>query len=258
MTNLCQPWATESDVCSPCTDVYASELIDYLQSASEILYELTGHQFNGICTETITPCNSPNTPGWPVLASNDLLRAIYSASSSSLFPWFGCGCHSQATCSCTAHSSIELPRFPIAEVTEVVTTEDGTLDPALYRLDGNFLVRLDTHAWPCCDEDFTITYTWGSAPPLTGIRAAAILACELFMTCNPDAVPGTTCRLPRNITSISRQGVSVIFERLTRVNGPFRFGIPEIDIFLEAFAPYGPGQQSVVMTPDSPSFRRIP
>lgn len=264
MITPCEPWATEADLCSPCDD-YAidSALMDeYLQAASEILYNLSAQQFPGLCDETIRPCTRRSYSSvWPEehRPSTVLLYRNYAA----------CGCRDEDSCSCSSMSSIRLPRSPVQDVTAVkvdgVTLTEGTH----YRLDDyGLLVRLDGENWPCCQDlaladsepdTFSVTYTFGLEPPVIGRRAAAVLACELYMACNPESISGQ-CRLPRNVSQVARQGTTVVlsaFEQFVPRRGrPVYFGIPEIDMFLAAFNPYGRTSKSIVLSPDLPGGSR--
>lgn len=262
--STCSVWATEDDLCSPClgASINSDELDSALATASDILFELSGQQFPGSCREVIRPCtNQPNVfYNW---------RSPWSWTTNSMFwqaspwTWFsGCGCNMDDGCGCSTLATVNMPYYPTTGINSVKV--DGvTLDPTLYRVDDfRYLVRLNdpdgsNPGWPCCQDlhlpstepnTFEIDFSYGRTPPPAGVRAAAVLACELVLACNPGL---GACRLPRNVSSIARQGVSVIFERLTRVTGHFRFGLWEVDTFLEAYAPNGPTPKSIVASPDT-------
>lgn len=255
---LCSNWADVGDLCHPCTDLYDDPDIDLrIQEASELLYMLSGQQFPGECEETIIPCSYrasrqgvPNAGVYP--SSSDRLRAMSLSVT--------CSCHTSASCTCTHVSTILLPRSPIIDVTEVTIDGDPFTD---FELRGRELLRTDDEAWPCCpeDEEVTITYSYGRNPPVTGVRAAAVLACELWLSCSSDENLAGQCRLPRNISALTRQGVSVVFASLTnrRTNQPFALGLLETDVFLAAYAPYGTHPPSVITSPDIPILaRKVP
>lgn len=257
---LCESWATEADLCSPCND-YALDsglMEDFLQSASEVLYMASGQQFPGECSETIRPCSTSYASSRPILGN------------SVAFPFTGCTCGTPDTCGCNNLSQITLPRRDITTIDEVKV--DGDILPTTdYRFDpSSFLVSTTDTRWPCCqdlrlDDDqsgtWSVTYTYGTAPPRIGITAVGVLACELYLACEPEAFPGL-CRLPRNITSVARQGVSVLVRAVADLfvphhNRPIPFGIPEIDIFLAAYNPHGSTAPSVILSPDDPDLGRV-
>lgn len=268
LTLPCSPWATEADLCTPCNDydIDAGLMDDKLQAASEILYELSGRQFPGICDQTIRPCTRRGCTDYGVdsLMNRDALRGRVWG-----FPVPTCGC-SDDPCSCRTLHQIDLPNTPVTEVTSVLV--DGTaLDPSLYRVDDyRYLVRLpdpdgSNPGWPCCQDlnlpsteenTFEVTFSYGMEPPAIGVIAAATLACELYMACEPEAFKGK-CRLPHNVIQVTRQGVSVLVQAVTelfttRIGQPARFGIWEIDLFLRTYNPYGTTGQTAIFSPDVP------
>lgn len=260
---LCEPWASDADLCSPCNDyAFDSALMDdFFQMSSEVLYQLSGQQFPGTCEEVIRPCTRG---AW---------NGIWRDAPLSHFPYrrWGlpvCGCPDDDSCSCTFMSKIALPHYPIISATVKL---DGNTFTAFRIDDQKYLVRTDGERWPCCqdlslpatDEDtWEVSYDWGREVPVAGRRAAGILACELYMACNPEQFEGQ-CRLPRNIVQIARQGVTVLVSSTselftTRTGQPAKFGIWEIDMFLRAFNPYGLTAPTVIITPDeAPVGKRV-
>lgn len=275
-------WATELDLCAPCNDyaIDTSLMDEYLFSATEILYELSAKQFPGILTETIRPCSNHSafTLGlFPSSSPGSIIRgetALLDWSSPGFVrPFAACGCGSFDACSCSFLQTLELPRLPYAIVDVIEVKVDGViLASSSYRVDDfRFLTRTDGNPWPIFQDlslpdtspnTFSVTYTYGRNPPMIGVKASAVLACELYMACNPDDFQGL-CRLPRNITSVARQGVSIVTANaqelfVTRAGQPARFGIWEIDMFLRAFNPHGLSAPTVVLSPDlPPSGKRV-
>lgn len=248
---ICSVWATENDLCDICSDYDAAvDFTPYLQAASEVLYHLSAQQFPGICDITIEPCsNRTSASDLPNLMFRDRL------------PWLACGCLVyRDDCSCAGDPILSLAPTPVTEITEI-TTSDGVLDDSAYELLGNSVIRrIDGDNWPCCDSDFSVAFSYGREPPQLGIQAAAILACELYLSCQPEDV-AKRCRLPRNVVSVSRQGVSIVIANAAnlfqRIPGqPFKTGLWEIDLFLSSMNPYGNTTQSVVLSPDIPEIGR--
>lgn len=228
--SLCVPWATVDDVAGCCEKVeFACDLEETAQAASEILYVLSGRQFPGVCEATVRPCGP-------------------------------CGCHDR--CSCRP-SQIVLQPQPAISVTSVLIDGEILLESE-YRLDpGSRLVRLNGEVWPCCQDlslpsteegTFEIEYSYGQEPPVSGKRAAALLACELARACTP----GVECQLPARVTSITRQGVSMALLDPQDFLDNGRTGIYEIDLFLRTFNPDGLTQPARVINPDRlHSLRRM-
>lgn len=236
-TGVCEPWATEADLCSPCDD-YALDaplLADAIDAASNILYRLSGGRFPGVCADEVRP-----------------------------YGQCGCGCRGR----CSGLHEVNLGAFPVVAVSEVKI--DGDILPSNhYRIDDNrYLVRLPVDdrnpGWPCCQrldladtelDTFSVSFTWGIAPPIEGVQAAAKLACELVKSCQPELLG--KCQLPKRVQSISRQGISMT------LLDPFDFlekgktGIYEIDLFLAAY-PGGARTAPGVFSPDMPrGVRRV-
>lgn len=259
---LCSSWIDETDLCAPCGGEYLLDsglMENFIDVSSELLYMLSGQQFPGLCETTIRPCTS---------------RAWFDYSGSGLnipgrsYPLdVVCGCNAPETCGCGNLSQIALLNYPVTEVTEVKV--DGVVLPdSSYRLDeGHFLVRLDSERWPCCQDlaladtepdTFSVEYSHGRPVPLPLQNAAAVLACELYMGCNPESFEGQ-CRLPRNVVSIVRQGVSIAMKSAFFTKQPGKsveFGIPEIDMALAAYNPYGLTAPMVILSADEPDLAR--
>lgn len=101
---------------------------------------------------------------------------------------------------------------PVDEISEVLV--DGqVLDPAAWQQQGDDLVRIDGHAWypfqnvghPTTEVGtWQVTYLRGVSVPESGQWAVGTLACELLK-----AIQGEKCRLPSNVQTVARNGVSI-------------------------------------------------
>lgn len=253
---LCETnWVTDDITCTPCSGDYSldpDQLGQMQESASELLFYWSAQQFTGECEVTVHPCSCSNLPG-DYMVDNGILTvrgfSVFSA----------CGCSRPSSCSCEHLSSVTLPLTPVTSITSVVTEEDGPLEPADYLLRGNVLYRVDGERWPLCDDDFLITYKYGVPIPISGRRAAAILACELYMACDPDAFEGK-CRLPKSAISVVRQGVTVALKSALftpRHGQPVAVGIEEIDMWLAAVNPFGLIAPSVILSADEPDYAEL-
>jgi hypothetical protein len=162
-----------------------------IDAAALILDALTGERF-GLCTVTVRPCVERKCQ--------------------------------RASCACCHLEEIWLPG-PVDSITEVLI--DGVeLDYESYHVDDHrWLVRDDDDTWPVCPTPFTVTYLKGIPVPAGGQAMVADLACELAKAACDDK----TCRLPRRITGLSRQGVSITFEHFAGLTGLF-----EVDSWVDA------------------------
>lgn len=212
------PGGGEHGSCPDVSDAIR-ELADDL--AGQLLWAWTDRRF-GLCERTVRPCDD---------------RQVR------------CGCGSRrASCGCTDVPELVLSG-PVASVT-AVWVDGELLDETAYRVDDwRWLVRTDGGVWPSCsnllaDPDeagsFVVTYQAGyPVPPGTGL-ITALLACELALAlCQDDS-----CRLPRRIQSMTRQGVTISFSDLD--DG--RTGLPEVDMWVSAQR--RPPRRATVWSPD--------
>lgn len=227
----CGQWATEADVCSPCTDETA-DLDDWIGVASDILFELSGQRFPGVCTDTVRPCS--------VTCHSDGARRYDDLVASSSYQWFGaCGCGS-TPCGCSALPELVLSGWPLVSITEVLI-DGATLDPSAYRIDDwRRLVRVDGEQWPACQDlsaptteadTFSVEFAYGVAPPAAAVAAAATLGCQFALACAGSAA----CRLPQRVQSITRQGVSMVMLDPFTFFDDGRTGLYDVDLFLAAY-----------------------
>lgn len=262
----CSPYIEFADLCSPCIDIpYPDEAVDdAMAMASDILYFATGQQFPGTCREVVRPCASGFCGSYAVPRGLSHLTAD------------ACSCDDRPNCGCSPFRQIELGFHPISSIIEVKVcgpsnpSWPGTcvLPANLYHIDEfHWLIRDDNPdgtnpGWPNCgymgttanaDDLFTVDFSYGQPAPLMLKRAAAILACELIIGCDPDAFAEAECRLPRNVVSIARQGINVVLQSAFFVQQPGRpmdFGIPEINMAVSTLNPHGLTAPNIILSPD--------
>lgn len=241
-----QPWAGLGDLCSPCDD-YAldpAKAEQCLQIASDVLYNLTGRQWPGECTETVRPCAQYGTGGsaWaPALVGGNMVPGGRVQATWGSWGW--CGCNRSRQCGCSTLSEVRLPGYPVTGITEVWL--DGLLvDAGSYRLDDRrYLVWVgdsnDRAGWPCCqrmerdtDEDgtFAVAYTFGTGPPPGGVAACATLACDMLLACNPETLG--LCRIIAGATNVQRQGVGITLIDPLAIVQQGVTGLPEVDLWV--------------------------
>ena len=140
-----------------------------------------------------------------------------------------------------------------------VLVDGDVLDPACYRVDDHrWLVRLPDvgetarRSWPCCQrvdlpdsepDTWSVAFTWGAAPPPSGVSAAAAFACELVR-----ARTGDDCSLPPEIVQVVQQGLTY---SLPEPDQTGRSKLPlAVKWFLDAVNPLGVRRPASVWSPD--------
>lgn len=251
--------------------------------AVDFLYRWTGGSL-GLCPVTIRPCKTECTEG--VSPYNGGGSSAGFAPALIRGQWFNVSCGQCGdNCGCGYTPSVDLPG-PVAGIEQVVI-DGQILDPAAYRVDNwRYLVRTDGGDWPTCQDmtrpsapatplvdvvvpdngpttggtaitvtgsgfdetadrrdTFEITYLRGREVPYGGQIAAGLLACELAK----DACGDKSCRLPRRVSSIDRQGVSVVFDDFSGLDAGTT-GIYLIDSWVTSITK--PRRPSFVRSPD--------
>jgi len=227
--------------------------------ASATLRRLTGYRVGG-CPITVRPCKaSCRDLAFP--SYYDMLRY---GSGVSFWPhinsdglWVNsCGC--TTSCSCTMLCEVTLPT-PVGPV-YAVKVNGATVTS--WRVDGDRLVWTGTTAcpWPACQDltkaddqpnTFSVTYLNGYPVDTLGAYAAGVLAMEFSKAC-----AGKKCRLPANVTAITRQGVS--FEIASGSFPGGMTGIREVDTFIGLWNPKALQQSPQVWSPDQRRPRVVP
>jgi len=263
------PLTTEFGPCGPwpvrwlCDVTTTSPVVtaQAVQFATEVIWALSGRQF-GLCTVTLRPCKRDCLDGlWLGGWSEWLPGATWPQPALIGGNWFNltCGGGCGDTCSCTALSEAELPA-PVHRIIQVKI--DGTpLATGAYRVDENrFLVRTDGGQWPFCNDltrDDTQVGTWsvtaefGQSVPESGAWAVGELACQFI-----NAVGGGDCRLPRNVTQLIRQGVTIQFPSIIELFTARLTGFYLVDTFIQTWNPGRLQRRSRTYRVDGPQARR--
>ena len=201
-------------------------------SATDYLNLWSGGQF-GPCPVTIRPCRDKRRG-----------QSNYALPRQSWTPqlidgkWYNTACGSCGrTCSCRGPETLRLPG-PVHRVLRVEI--DGADVPEdAYRTDGNLLIREDGAAWPTYQDrsiplgrpgTWAVEYERGLPVPAGGTLAASVLALELMKAmCDDDS-----CRLPRRVETITRQGVSMTMMDAFEGLDEGRTGLWMVDSWLES------------------------
>lgn len=252
----CLPWPVDMSCCPGWTGLAPSDQDRLTAIGVQTMWALTGRQF-AVCATTVRPCPQPcastavrapwlhpaigGGAGWyPALVSGAMVN-------------IDCMC-GRGGCQCRPLCKARLSPGPVRDILAVDIA--GVALPDGYQVvDGMWLVRTDGLCWPGCNaadraagapDVWTVTYTYGLQPPDGVVHGAAVLSCELAKACAADA----SCRLPKRIQSVVREGVSVT------VLDPMDFlddgltGVPEVDVQIKAFNPGGLFEACEVSSPD--------
>jgi len=215
LTSPVAPWCTGADLpeSSNSEAVKPATLTTAFAYASTILFNLTKRRWPGTREDTYRPC---------------------------------CECDTDDCCSCYPARSIELIGYPVIAITSL--TIDGAVVPAndyelrdesrlcpVRHADGTLLLirRWQDMTLPVTEVGtYQIAYTWGAAPPPEGATMAAILGYEVALSWTPSTLGA--CRLPKRVTSITRQGITMaLIDPLTLFKDGM-VGIPEVDLWISA------------------------
>jgi hypothetical protein len=221
-----------------------------VEQATEILFQQSGRQFSGECEKTVRPSCDACSCGYQVLSRGYVVG-----------PWVWGYPLTYYCDSCLVSCSpslVKLSGYPVQSIDEVLISGVALTPGTDYRLHNNrYAMRLNDGHWPFAQDltlpdteenTFSITYTYGVAPPASGVAAAAQLACELYKEC-----AGQDCALPKGTTRVTRQGITV--DRLAFTtwafsrNRAWQTGLPLVDAFLSAYNPAGLQRRSILYAP---------
>lgn len=254
------PLPEQTDYCWPvdpgCLDGAWEALTPEAQAraiglATATLFRLTLGQVGG-CMIDVRPCPVQRMPDFDIA----WMRFMYPQGGwgPQLTPagWVNCGC--QIPCACTTGCEIDLPGY-IGKVGHIQVGPDlidrtqwVVIDHARIVWQGSepcpFPKRQDLSK-PIGEPDtFLVNYCAGRPVDGQGAWAAGTLANEFGKACSGD----TKCRLPKNVTTIVRQGVSM--NLVTGVFPNAQTGIREVDSYIALWNPLGVGTVPAVWSPD--------
>ena len=154
--------------------------------------------------------------------------------------------------SITAVQALDLPG-PVGEIAEI-RIDGAVLDPLAYRVEnGRYLIRLDGGSWPVnSGDDFTVTYFNSHPVEAMGSYAAGVMAAE-WLKLLTNAKGG--CRLPKSVTNIQRQGLTMELARGMFPDGVT--GMPEVDAYIMLLNPFALKVMPQVYSPDLPAHRQV-
>lgn len=263
----CSPW--DAIFCCDLTAANIPISGTAVLAATEILYNLSGQIFD-TCTFTVRPCRKDCGDSWWGGAFGGV--ASYAGGPwwewGSYWPrpvnfngaWFNLTCGGcSGSCSCSPLSEAWLPS-PVSSIVSV-KLDGQTLPASGYRVDDyRKLVRLGGLSWPICQDlsladtelnTWSVTVEIGEAVPTIGRYAVGELACEIMNSCL-----GLACALPRNATTITRQGITIDFPLFADLLKNGLLGLKWTDMFISTYNPDRLRAAPLVFDVDFESNRR--
>ena len=225
------PWITVNDTMEPTSPV----AVDAVMRASWLLFMLTGQKYTGIqtSTEMYSFDNSTDFKFMPAMYQGNIYN----------IPRMNNGTR-----------RLRLRQTPVHEIISVV--EHGKLVPSdTYTLRNNaYIVKNGGMFWYLdSPNELEVTYVHGSPPPDAGVSAAILLANEFILSeIDPEA-----CTLPKRVTSITRQGISMTMLDTQEFLKEGLTGVEEVDLFIKAANPTRSLKKAKVFSPDRPRGERI-
>lgn len=133
--------------------------------------------------------------------------------------------------------------LPHDEVTSVTLVTVNGVAFTGYRRVRSWLHRTDGAGW---GGTVDIVYQRGLAPPVGGVLAVVAYAVELAKAATGD----TSCRLPKRVSSVTRQSVSMtILDPMTFLKEG-KTGLADVDQWLAAVNPSGHPERGSMWSPD--------
>lgn len=236
----------------PTTDEQAAyDAVLAAQSGAEdlavsVLWALSGRQF-GVCENLIRPC--PEGDNWTSRFESPGSGYGYGMGDFGGFillgwdgaDWVNVGCGCSGRCQLSGPRMIHLPgpvSAPDGNHPLTITIGDVELADDQWTLEGDRLYRTDRR-WPSQHlgrplgepQTWSVSYYRGITPPAGTAKMVGQLANEFLAACT-----GAKCRLPRNVVSTSRQGVTTDFDP-SKIYAAGKTGLSEIDIWLASMNP---------------------
>ena len=151
------------------------------------------------------------------------------------FTELDCGC--VGSCSFTGPAAVHLAG-PVAGI-ERVRIKGVELDVDEYIVENSILYRLNGN-WPAQDLgrpeslSWSVDYLRGVAVPAGVDVLTGLLAAEFVTACGGNS---SKCRLPRNVVSTTRQGVTYQVYDPTTMYSQGKTGLAEVDLWLSSVNP---------------------
>ena len=236
-----QPWVTVEELPAPSSG-QPDRRADAAQAATDLLWSLSGRIFSGPRQTTLHLLAAHCSHSRALAGPFEGMSTAHAARDTYL--GLGCGCQ----------RLVQLPDRDVREVTAVLV--DGVaLASGDWRLDsGSQLVRLDGGRWPLGHDEaqprLTVTYLYGQDPPAGGRLAALALA-----TAYLKATSGSACQLPQRVTTLSTEGVSLVFDDFAALREGST-GLPQADQWLASVNPQRSHHRNRTLSPHAARYAR--
>lgn len=246
----CSAWAGLEDLPASTAEMHSpQDWCRYLAMATDILWAATGRRWRGPSTteSAVLRAARPRVgeAGWPYDESWGHC-ACFAGVTADLAPAWAVGPYQHA-----APTSVRLPRPDVTAVESVLV--DGVAFDG-WELDGSWLSRTDGRGWAVCGERTVVAYAFGREPGEGGQAACVELAVEIGR--DASGSPDRACRLPRRLTSVTRQGVTfAALDKLEFLDKGLT-GLLTVDMWIKSVNPRGRAQSATVWSPDLPRARR--
>lgn len=229
---------------------YSEFALEAAQTASYLLWTMSGRKFNGITTVTERYVCAKRAYRMGASSKNyyaTLMNGeVYNVPVSDFDQYAELVSDGLAP-----ESRIKLRGRPVTKIHTIRTRDGKIIDPSGYYLVDHSTIQAATGvAWTPCNVE--VTYSYGAEVPVAGKMAARTLAIEFAKLWSGD----DDCALPQRVTSIARQGVTYTLLDSQDFIAEIRTGIYAIDLFLKSVNPDGARSKSRVFSPDSPRARR--
>lgn len=222
--------------------------------ATEVVWALSGRRF-GQCEVKLRPCRAWCLDGYYPIGQVYPLPVLRDGL------WYNVGCGTCITdgCDCTPRNNVVRLHTPVNEVVEVMIDGSPVVTGG-YRLYDDRLLYLTEGTWPECNDldladtevgTWSITVAVGEAVPTGGEVAVGEFACEVLK-----ALRGEDCRLPRTVTQLARQGVTISLPDVSEMFANGRTGLFLVDAFIAAHNPRHLTRRARVYSVDGPRHRR--
>lgn len=240
------PWVSPDSVAA-LKDLETSDQDLIVEAASGMLFAASGRQFTGVCEDTVWP---DPTSGflYSRLTDGSWFRSPYRPGDvSGGLGFAGVG----------SWRELELPGFPIVDVVEVKVAGVPLPVGSWNILDDRYIIRRDGVAWPSTqlvdradgsEGTWSVRYRWGNPIPPGGTLAGLVLVSELAKC--PVFLDDSSCRLPRRLQTVNREGFSAVVLDPFKFLDEGKFGVYEIDTFINTVNPHRLSRDGKVLNVD--------